>query len=193
MNTRSIYLALLIGSLFSTATLAAETRAERDQERNVDQQERIEKGLQSGELTTREAGKLEREQAHVDHMESSAMKDGKIGAGEQARINAAQNRASHNIHSQKHDAQKGNPHSASSKRMQADVRRNVNQQERIHNGLESGALSNKEAAKLEHGQAHVERHEANAAADGHVGAGEQARIQRNQNQQSRRIHREKHD
>jgi hypothetical protein len=35
--------------------------------------------------------------------------------------------------------------------------------------------------------------EARAGRDGHVGAAEQARVQHAENQQSRRIHHEKHD
>ncbi|UUZ55732.1 hypothetical protein LP419_09440 [Massilia sp. H-1] len=45
--------------------------------------------------------------------------------------------------------QTGNPNSASSQRMQADVQRNVNQQTRIENGIKSGELTNHEVAKLE--------------------------------------------
>jgi hypothetical protein len=77
--------------------------------------------------------------------------------------------------------------------MQTDVQRNANQQQRIANGMNSGALTNKEAGSLERGQAHVNRREANAAANGHVGAGEQRRIQRSENHQSNRIYNKKHN
>jgi hypothetical protein len=77
--------------------------------------------------------------------------------------------------------------------MQADVQRNINQQQRIEQGVKSGSLTTREAAKLERGQARDTRLEARAGADGNVGAREQRRIQKNENQQSRRIHREKHD
>ncbi|HYM33969.1 MAG TPA: hypothetical protein VET48_01170 [Steroidobacteraceae bacterium] len=182
-----------VASLTCGFAYAQETRAERDTQRDANQQERIEQGLKSGELTTHEAGQLERREAHVDRLEARAERDGKISNGEQARINAAQNRTSRGIYRQKHDAQVGNPNSASSQRMQADVQRNVNQQARIEQGLQSGALTNHEAGKLERGQARVDRTEANAAADGHVGPAEQARVQRKENRQSRRIFREKHD
>jgi hypothetical protein len=72
--------------------------------------------------------------------------------------------------------------------MQADVQRNVNQEQRIENGEKSGQLNNRQVGRLEHGQAKDDRKEANAARNGHVGAGEQARIQRSENRQSRRIH-----
>ena len=77
--------------------------------------------------------------------------------------------------------------------MQADVQRNVNQESRIAQGVKSGALTNREAAKLERGQARVDRKEARAGADGKVTAGEERRIQNAENRQSARIYREKHD
>jgi hypothetical protein len=77
--------------------------------------------------------------------------------------------------------------------MQADVQRNINQQSRIEQGVQSGAVTNKEASNLERGQARVDRKEAKAGANGHVGAGEQARIQKAENKQSNKIYREKHN
>jgi len=162
-------------------------------QRDVNQQNRIEQGLKSGELTTKEAGKLEREESHIDKMESNALKDGKMTNAEKSRIERAENQASKDIYREKHDAQTGDPNSASSKRMQADVQRNANQEQRIENGIRNGSLTNREAGNLERGQARVDRKEGNAAANGHVGAGEQRNIQAAENHQSKRIHREKHN
>ena len=64
---------------------------------------------------------------------------------------------------------------------------------RIEQGVQSGQLTNREAGKLERGQARVNRAEARAGADGHVGPNEQRRIQKAENRQSKRIYREKHD
>jgi hypothetical protein len=77
--------------------------------------------------------------------------------------------------------------------MQADVQRNVNQQQRIDNGIKNGSLTNREVGSLERGQAHVDRKEANAARNGHVSAREQGRIQRTENRQSNRIYNKKHN
>jgi len=119
-------------------------------------------------LTTREAGKLEKDEAHVDKMEQRDLKDGKLTPKETAQINAAQNRASNQIYDDKHNGRVGNPNSASSQRMQADVQRNVNQESRIHQGAASGSLNNREVGSLERGQKNVDRREGSAAADGHV-------------------------
>ena len=162
-------------------------------QRDVNQQNRIEQGLKSGQLTTKEAGRLEHEESHIDKMESNALKDGKMTNAEKRRIERAENQASKDIYREKHDAQTGNPDSASSQRMQADVQRNANQEQRIENGVKNGSLTNREAANLERGQARVDRKEANAAADGQMGAGEQKHIQAAENHQSKRIHREKHN
>jgi hypothetical protein len=71
--------------------------------------------------------------------------------------------------------------------------RSARQQQRIQQGLDSGALSDREAARLEHGQARTHRIMARSAADGRVGPLEQARIQSVQNRQSRHIYRKKHN
>ena len=188
--TQSIVV-LASGIAFSAVATAADTGSE--VQRNINQQQRIEQGLQSGQLNTKEAAKLEREESRVDKMESNALKDGKLTPAEQARINREQNKVSQDIYREKHDAQTGNPNSASSQRMQADVQRNINQQKRVEQGVQSGQLTNREAGKLERGQARVTRTEARAGADGHVGAREQRNIQRRENNQSRKIYKEKHD
>jgi hypothetical protein len=192
MNKTQITLTLFATALLSGAAFA-DTPAEKDQQRDVNQQQRIENGLQSGQLSTKEAGRLEREQQHVDRMEARDLKDGHMSAGEQLRLDKAQNAASADIYRQKHDAQTGNPGSASSQRMQADVQRNVNQQQRIQNGMDNGSLTNREASRLEAGQARTDRKVANAAADGHVGAAEHGRIRRSENRQSANVYRKKHN
>jgi len=190
MKSTTIVAALLLSFGASAAMAqAAATTVQRD----VNQQTRIESGLKSGQLSTGEAAKLEKEESHVDRLQTQALKDGKVTPEEQARLKAAQDKTSADIAAAKHNNVTGNPNSASSKRMQADVQRNVNQQQRIQNGLDNGSLTNHEAARLERGQAHAERKEANAAADGHVGPVEQRSIQRTDNRQSRAIYRKKHN
>jgi hypothetical protein len=193
MKTTAITLQLLAMSVLTTAAWAQSTPAEQDQQRDVNQQQRIEQGLQSGQLSTKEAGSLERQEQHVNNMQAHDLKNGAITSGEQARLNAAQNKVSGDIYADKHNGVTGNPSSASSQRMQADVQRNVNQQQRIQNGMDNGSLTNHEAGSLERGQAHVNGKEANAAANGHVSARAQGRIQRSENRQSGRIYRKKHN
>ena len=183
-----ISIALSCASLGASAQTAATTV-----QRDVNQQARIEQGLKSGALSTSEAARLEREQGAISRQQARVLADGKVTPAEQARLNATQNKASRDIRRAKTNEVTGNPNSASSQRMQADVQRNINQDKRIEAGVQNGSLTNHEVAKLERGQARVEGKEARAGRDGHVSAGEQARVQHSENRQSRRIRNEKHD
>ena len=71
--------------------------------------------------------------------------------------------------------------------------RQANQERRIEQGVKSGSLNEKEATRLEKGQAHVQKMENKAVADGKVTKKERERLEHAQNNQSRKIYREKHD
>jgi hypothetical protein len=191
MRTKATLIAGALAGLFSLAATAQTTGSEA--QRDVNQQQRIEQGLKSGSLNTREASKLEAGEARIDRMESNAERNGKLSPEEKARIQRAQNQESRDINRLENNAAKGNPNSASSQRMQADVQRNINQDRRIEQGVKSGQLTNREVGKLENGQARVDRDEARAGANGHVSAKEQQRIQKAENQQSKRVYKQKHD
>jgi hypothetical protein len=187
-------IALALTLALSTVANAQDQPAAVAAQRDANQQERIEQGLQSGELSTREAGQLERDEQRLERTQARDLKSGgALTPQEQAQITHQQNQVSRDIYQGKHNAVTGNPASASSQRLQADVQRNANQQQRIANGIDNGTLTNKEAGRLEGGQARVNRNEANAAANGHVGAGEQARIQGRENNQSKRVYNKKHN
>jgi hypothetical protein len=188
---KSLTLALVAASL-AIGTASAQTTGSEVQ-RNVDQQQRIENGLQSGQLNTKETSQLEKGEAKIDKMESNAAKNGGPTPQQAAAIQKAQNKESAAIYRDKHNATTGNPNSASSQRMQADVQRNVNQQTRIENGVKSGQLTGKETANLERGQSHVNNAEAKAGANGHVGANEQKNIQARENHQNKKIYNKKHN
>jgi len=191
MKATATIIAGAAAGLFSLAASAQTTATE--VQREVNQQQRIEQGLKSGSLNTREASQLERGEARIDRMESNAEKNGNLSPAEKARIQRAQNQESRRINQLENNAAKGNPNSASSQRMQADVQRNVNQEQRIEQGVKSGQLTNREVGNLERGQARVDRAEARAGANGRVSANEQQRIQKAENKQSKRIYREKHN
>ena len=81
---------------------------------------------------------------------------------------------------------------AQSSTPRVDVRQ-ARQEARIDRGVQSGALTDKEAAKLDRGQTHVQNLESKAIADGAVTGKERARLEHAQDVQSQRIYREKHD
>jgi len=181
-------------ALVLSAAQAQEQGAAVEAQRDANQQERIEQGLQSGALNTKEAGTLERQEQRIDRQEANDLKQGgALTRQEKAQINREQNKVSNEIYGKKHNGVYGNPNSASSQHLQADVQRNANQQQRIANGINNDTLTNKEAGHLEAGQAHVAGAEANAAANGHVGAAEQGRIQGKENHQSGHVYNKKHN
>ncbi|MFX6040504.1 hypothetical protein ABTE96_21280, partial [Acinetobacter baumannii] len=86
--------------------------------------------------------------AKVDQLQAKDMKDGKLSPAERRQLRAAQNKASRDIKTAENNGVNGNPLSASSQRMQADVQRNVNQEKRIGAGLANGSLTQRETARL---------------------------------------------
>lgn len=93
-------------SLGAAAPAFADTYEQIINRRQDRQEERIDQGIKSGELTRREAARLERGQNHVNRMENRALADGTISRGEFRRIERAQNVESHRIYYQKHDRQR---------------------------------------------------------------------------------------
>jgi hypothetical protein len=73
------------------------------------EQQRIREGIRSGELTRREAVRLEAEQARIRGYERYARRDGYISPRERARLDRELDRASRDIYHQKHDRQDRNP------------------------------------------------------------------------------------
>jgi hypothetical protein len=103
---KKLVLSLLTLSMaISTAAFADPPRTPRSDRRQVAQQARIVSGVRSGELTRREAVRLEAGQAHVAKVENKVKADGAVSPEERARLQAAQNRQSRRIAAQKHDAQ----------------------------------------------------------------------------------------
>lgn len=74
-------------------------------QRQTNQERRIEQGTQSGALTEREAARLEHGQDRVQRMEDKAKADGKVTRAERVRLHEAQDAQSARIYSQKHDRQ----------------------------------------------------------------------------------------
>lgn len=74
--------------------------------RQVNQQARIQEGVRSGELTGREAARLQMRQAKIRRDKQQAKADGVVTPAERAKLQKEQNRASRAIYRQKHDAQK---------------------------------------------------------------------------------------
>lgn len=83
----------------------AQSSTPRIDQRQENQERRIEQGVKSGALNKKEAARLEKGQARVQKMENKAAADGKVTAKERARIEKAQDRESRRIYREKHDKQ----------------------------------------------------------------------------------------
>jgi hypothetical protein len=102
MNARH---ALLVLIAVIPAFSFAQVDTPRVDQRQLNQERRIEQGVASGSLTAREANRLERGQQHVDNIETRAKADGVVTRQERARLHQAQDVQSQRIARQKHDRQ----------------------------------------------------------------------------------------
>jgi len=105
---RKLFLALVLGTAVSAALFAAapagaaviRNRAER-------QQQRIARGVASGQLTARETARLENREANLNREISGLRRfnGGTLTPSERALVDHQQNALSRSIYRQKHDAQ----------------------------------------------------------------------------------------
>lgn len=118
MNFKQAAVAVALGTVFSTAVFAQGYDSERHEafnppavvahgfeRRDAINNERIEQGIRSGQLTPREVRRLREHQARIERMEARARRDGVITERERSRIEVAQNELSRMIRFEKHDAQ----------------------------------------------------------------------------------------
>lgn len=100
----TLVIAALPALAFAQATPAAPATPGIDK-RQAEQQKRIDQGVKSGQLTPREAAKLEKGQAKVQRMEDKAKADGVVTAKERKQIAREQDKQSKRIAHEKHDKQ----------------------------------------------------------------------------------------
>src|SRR5437868_8780462 len=97
-------LAILVAAAALPA-LAQTTQTPVVDQRQANQEKRIEQGAKSGQLTPKETAKLERGQAKVEKMKEKAEADGKVTAKERKKLAKAQDKQSRKIYKEKHDKQ----------------------------------------------------------------------------------------
>ncbi len=93
----------LVSLALAASTGMAQTVTQRVTKREVRQQARINQGVKNGELTKREAVKLEAQQAKINRDKKQAKADGVVTPQERAKLTREQNRASKNIYIKKHN------------------------------------------------------------------------------------------
>jgi hypothetical protein len=99
---------ILVAALLTAAALpaAAQTGTPLVDQRQANQEARIQQGVQSGQLTPKETAKLEKGQAKVQAMEDKAKADGTVTAKERAKLAKAQDKQSKKIYRKKHNEKK---------------------------------------------------------------------------------------
>ena len=102
MKTIMLIAAALVSSLLLGNPVFAQGTIN---QRERHQQRRIAEGVRDGELTRKEAGKLENQQAKIHTAEAKARADGEFTAKERAQIQKKQDKASRDIYKEKHDRQ----------------------------------------------------------------------------------------
>lgn len=179
-----------IATAQETSTATTTTNKATINERRENQQERIGNGVENGSLTAGEAGRLEHKEAALNKEIHTMKSDGNFTAAERARVHRQQTALSHQIYNQKHDAQTQNldPKSEVGQRQ-------LNQQQRIGQGIENGSLNAREASRLEHREAATNREVAvmRQANGGKLTPNERRFVNHQQNRTSRAIYHQKHD
>jgi hypothetical protein len=104
-SSKGIVAGLIMGSILmgSLPAMAGSTWDPRINAREQRQQARIQQGIQSGQLTPREAYRLERQQSRIAATENRMKADGVLTRGERAKLTRMQNRASNDIYRLKHN------------------------------------------------------------------------------------------
>jgi len=99
-----------IACMFAVAPAFAANNDPGIDQREINQQNRINQGVQSGQLTPKETGKLEAQQASIKQREErmAAKDNGNLTAKDKAKLTRQQNRASKNIYTKKHNDKTAN-------------------------------------------------------------------------------------
>ena len=99
---------ILFSSLFAFSfalTAFAQTATPVVDAREKNQHDRIKDGVQSGELTKKQAAHARANQRHIKKVEAKAKADGVVTPAERAKLDAKQDKASKRILKNKHDGQ----------------------------------------------------------------------------------------
>lgn len=105
MNTSLRTLVSIIGVTLAFGA-AAQTATPTIDQRQANQQARIDNGKATGTLSKREAARMQAGQNKVAGMEAAAKADGKVTRRERAAITKEQNKQGRRIRAQKHDGNK---------------------------------------------------------------------------------------
>jgi hypothetical protein len=185
--TKTMFAAVLIAL---PLVAAAGTRDPGVNQRQHNQQQRIQQGVKSGELTRGETRRLQAEQRHIRREEARYKSDGQLTRAERADLQHDLNRSSRHIYNQKHDGQSRPPAAVRDPGVNG---RQHNQQDRIVQGVRSGELTKGEAQGLRAEQRSIRQEERQYKSDGILTRDERRDLHQDLRAASRDIYSEKHD
>jgi hypothetical protein len=157
--------------------------------REANQDERIAHGLRTGEMTSGEAARADRNQTRIDQQvhNDRVANGGSLTHQERQQVNREQNAASHQIYNENHNGATTRPSEVDN--------REANQQARTAHGIRTGNLTSGEAARTNRNQARTDQHVHNerTANGGALTGQERNQANREENKNSRQIYREKNN
>ena len=169
----------------------AQSAPETIQQRKENQQDRIANGVADGQLTASETRNVEKKESQLNQEERDmkAQDNGHLTNADRAVLHQQQNQLSNQIYQDKHNASTQNTDPRSKEAARAD-----NQQDRIGQGIKDEKLNAAQTAHLENKEASI-NHEVTAdrqANGGWLTKQQKAQVNRQQNQLSRQIYKDKH-
>lgn len=135
-------IAIAVGALFAGAAFAQSNYSIEQRDRM--EQARIERGIESGRLTPREAATLTSERAQVERLERRARADGVLTQYERARIDHAQDRLGRDIYQESRDRQVANQNWRTSDRPQGWDRRDRSEQRHFDSRVRPGQFNHRD-------------------------------------------------
>jgi len=103
---KRMMLSIVVGSLLAGGAAWAEgTETPGIDQRVLNQERRIQEGVNSGQLTEREANRMNGRLERIENAEAHAKADGQVTAKERRRLKRALNHNSKRIYKEKHDQQ----------------------------------------------------------------------------------------
>jgi len=219
LSTSTIVAGLTLGGLLligSTAGAQPVFNPYNVDQREDYQQDRIQRGIESGALTPGEARHLEKEQGRIQAAEDRMRADGRLSPWERQRLNQMQNQANRDIQRLEHNGRTAEGwdngshngwgghynsgwsggHPGGWGGYAADPRfdrREDRQRYRSQQGAHSGALTPGEARHLEREQGRIQGVEDRLRADGRLSPWERQRLNQMQNRAGRDSYRQEHN
>jgi hypothetical protein len=100
-----LMIAAIVSLSFASPGYTLAQSTPRIDNRQDKQEDRIERGIQKGQITKKEARSLEKGQERIENLEEKALSDGKVTKREKSRIEKAQDKQGQRIYNERHDQQ----------------------------------------------------------------------------------------